>query len=154
MIPLVSPAPLSAWMLPGLICAYPQPAAISCCVAGGSCGAAGAAGGAEGGALAPAARPAPAGAPNARPAPAPAAAAPAGGGPPARGAPAPARPPRAGCAPPGIVVPPPNIIITGTGPFASAGVTSVIWMSTVIAGYDELSTCPTSTFPTTGRSPT
>ena len=29
-------------------------------------------------------------------------------------------------------------------PFASAGVTSVIWMSTVMAGYDELSTCPTS----------
>ena len=34
--------------------------------------------------------------------------------------------------------PPPNIIITGTGPLASAGVTSVIWMSTVIAGIGRV----------------
>jgi hypothetical protein len=56
--------------------------------------------------------------------------------------------------PPGIPRPPPNIIITGTGPFASAGVTSVIWISTEIAGWDALSTRPTSCVPTTGRSPT
>ena len=35
---------------------------------------------------------------------------------------------------------PPNIIITGTGLLAFAGVTTVIWMSTVISGYAELST--------------
>ena len=50
--------------------------------------------------------------------------------------------------------PPPNIIITGTGPLASAGVTSVIWMSTVMPGYAELSTWPTSTLPMVGLSPT
>ena len=37
-------------------------------------------------------------------------------------------------------------MITGTGPFASAGVVSVSWMSTVIGGYAELSTWPTSFF--------
>ena len=36
----------------------------------------------------------------------------------------------------------PNIISTGTGPFAFAGVTSVMWMRTLIAGNDELSTSP------------
>ena len=36
--------------------------------------------------------------------------------------------------------PKPNIIITGTGLFASAGVTRIIWMSTLIAGKEELST--------------
>ena len=35
-----------------------------------------------------------------------------------------------------------NMIITGTGPFASAGSTSVTGMSTVIAGYAELSDVP------------
>src|SRR6185295_15602108 len=44
----------------------------------------------------------------------------------------------------------PNIIRVGTLLFASAGVTTVIWMSTVIAGYDELSTWPTSCFAMTG----
>src|SRR5258706_2810398 len=32
MMPLVRPAPLSAWMLLGVIVAYPQPAAMSCAV--------------------------------------------------------------------------------------------------------------------------
>ena len=45
----------------------------------------------------------------------------------------------------------PNIIITGTGPFALAGVTSVIWISTSIDGHDELSTCPTSCFSIDGE---
>ena len=49
---------------------------------------------------------------------------------------------------------PPNIIITGTGLAAFAGVTSVIWISTVISGYGELSTAPISSLPTTGRPPT
>ena len=48
----------------------------------------------------------------------------------------------------------PNIIITGTGPFAAAGVTRLIWISTVIPGYDELSTCPVIIFATTGIVPT
>src|SRR2546425_12308006 len=43
MMPFVKPAPLSAWMLPGLIVAYPHPSAMSCAVAGGSAGADGAA---------------------------------------------------------------------------------------------------------------
>src|SRR5262249_28616081 len=50
--------------------------------------------------------------------------------------------------------PKPKSIITGTGPVASAGVVSVNWMSTVISGYDELSTCPTSRLVMTGLSPT
>ena len=45
-------------------------------------------------------------------------------------------------------------MITGTGPLALAGVVSVSWMSTVICGYDELSTWPTSFFVTTATSPT
>ena len=45
-------------------------------------------------------------------------------------------------------------MITGTGPFASAGVVSVSWISTLTSGYDELSTWPTSRFVTTGTSPT
>jgi len=49
--------------------------------------------------------------------------------------------------------PKPNSIITGTGPAVPAGVVSVNWMSTVISGYDALSTCPTSCFWTTGTSP-
>src|ERR1700676_296609 len=65
---------------------------------------------------------------------------PAGGGPP--------RPPPR---PPNPVKP--NSMITGTGPVALAGVVSVNWMSTVICGYEELSTCPTSFFVITGTSP-
>src|SRR5664279_2133206 len=49
---------------------------------------------------------------------------------------------------------PPNIIITGAGPLASAGTTSVIWISTCISGYDEWSTWPSNCFPTTARLPT
>src|SRR5215471_3605421 len=48
----------------------------------------------------------------------------------------------------------PNIIIAGTGCLASAGVTSTICISTLIAGKDELSTCPVSIFATTGYLPT
>src|SRR5712692_4180459 len=50
--------------------------------------------------------------------------------------------------------PKPNSIITGTGPLASAGVVNVSCISTVISGYDELSTWPTSFFVTTAVSPT
>src|SRR5437879_8769493 len=46
-----------------------------------------------------------------------------------------------------------NMIITGTGPFAFRGVTSVISTSTLIDGYAELSTCPTNCFSTTGKTP-
>src|SRR4051812_25593224 len=49
--------------------------------------------------------------------------------------------------------PNPNIIITGTGALASAGVTSVIWMSTLICGHEALSTWPTSCFTTVARVP-
>src|SRR5579883_128851 len=77
---------------------------------------------------------------------------PGGGGPPARaGTP---RPPNGEGSPNSASGRPPNIIITGTGPFASAGSTSVIWISTVSAGYAELSTRPASNFPTTARPPT
>ena len=48
----------------------------------------------------------------------------------------------------------PNSIMTGTGPVAFAGVVSVISISTVIAGYFELSTWPTSFFVVTGTPPT
>ena len=48
----------------------------------------------------------------------------------------------------------PNIIITGTGPCAFAGVTNVISIFTLIAGHAELSACPTSCFLTTGKTPT
>jgi hypothetical protein len=41
-------------------------------------------------------------------------------------------------------LPRPNIIIRGTGLAASAGVTTVIWISTAISGCAELSTTPTS----------
>jgi hypothetical protein len=44
-------------------------------------------------------------------------------------------------------------MITGTGPFAFAGVESVNWMSTVTWGYEALSTWPTSCFVRTGTSP-
>src|SRR5258706_9182246 len=92
MMPLVRPAPLSAWMLLGVIVAYPHPAAMSCAVEDG-----------------------PAAAPPKAPGRAGGAGAPAGLG----------RPP-----PPK----PPNIISTGTWPLALAGVTSVIWISTLMAG--------------------
>jgi hypothetical protein len=44
----------------------------------------------------------------------------------------------------GFGPPPPNCMTIGTGPVALAGVTSVNPMLTVMAGYDELSTCPIS----------
>ena len=46
-----------------------------------------------------------------------------------------------------------NSIMTGTGPVALAGVVSVNCMSTLMSGYDELSTWPTSFFVMTGTSP-
>ncbi len=49
--------------------------------------------------------------------------------------------PRTGGGAPGMR-PPPNRIITGTGPFASAGVTSTMSMFTSMAGCAELSTLP------------
>src|SRR5580704_4483681 len=76
----------------------------------------------------------------------------AGGSAPApAGTPAPARP--AEGAVPGGGPPPLNMIITGTGPLAAAGVTSVNRMSTSTDVYDELSRCPTSCFRTTGSVP-
>ena len=106
-------------MLAGLIVAYPHPSAISCCVAGGSGGVAGAA-------------------PGAPPRPGPKPRAGAGGVPGAGGMPE----------------RPPNIIITGTALAAFAGVTSVIWISTVISGCAELSTAPISSLPITRWPPT
>jgi hypothetical protein len=44
-------------------------------------------------------------------------------------------------------------MITGTPPAAFAGVLSVAWISTLIAGYAELSTLPRSCLVTTGISP-
>src|SRR5262245_2807011 len=52
----------------------------------------------------------------------------------------------------GFGPPLPNCITTGTGPFALAGVTSVKPIFTAIAGYEALSTRPTSCFVTTGTS--
>src|SRR5690242_18385191 len=112
MIPFVRPAPLSAWMLPGLIVAYPQPSEINCSVEDG-----------------PATFP-----------PKDANRFVGAGSPGRRGKPPPPNPP--------------NIISTGTGSLAFAGVTSVIWISTLMVGQAELSTCPTSCFATTGISPT
>jgi hypothetical protein len=43
--------------------------------------------------------------------------------------------------------------MTGTGPFACAGVLTVSWMSTVMKGYAALSTCPASFLVTIGTSP-
>src|SRR5215469_4924329 len=57
-------------------------------------------------------------------------------------------PPRAG------PNPPPKTMITGTGPFALAGVLRDSWISTVISGSAELSTCPTRVFVMIGTSPT
>jgi hypothetical protein len=45
------------------------------------------------------------------------------------------------------------MIITGAGLLAPAGSTSVMQISTAIAGYPELSTVPTSWRPTTLRPP-
>src|SRR5215467_3016160 len=78
------------------------------------------------------------------------ASAPGGGG---GGVKLPPRPPKFGRGALGSAAKP-NIIITGTGPFASAGVTTLIWISTSIEGYDELSTWPLSIFATTGYLPT
>src|SRR4249919_3055980 len=111
-------------MLPGLIVAYPHPSAISCSIAGGSDGAGGA----------PPGRPGPADPPPVGPKPRAGA-----GGAPGAG---------------GIPERPPNIIVTGTGRAAFAGVTRVIWISTVRSGYAELSAAPISSLPTTGRPPT
>src|SRR5258707_1218219 len=122
MMPFVKPAPLSAWMLPGLIVAYPHPSPMSSPVPAGP-------GGADGG-------PGPRGPDPPRPGPKPRAAS---GGVPGSG---------------GIPDRPPNIIITGTGLAAFAGVTTVIWISTVISGNAELSAVPISSLPTTGRPPT
>src|SRR4029077_2553692 len=52
----------------------------------------------------------------------------------------------------GFGPPPPNCITIGTGPVALAGVTRVIPMLTVMAGYDEVSTCPTSCLVIAGMS--
>ena len=48
------------------------------------------------------------------------------------------------------MLPPPNIISTGTGPLALTGSTTAILMSTAIAGWAELSTCPITRRATTG----
>src|SRR5258708_7711385 len=68
------------------------------------------------------------------------------GGPPAPARPAPPRPNGNGPMKP-------NSIITGTGPLALAGVVRFNWISTVICGYEELSTWPTSFFTMIGTSP-
>src|ERR1039457_2241442 len=75
-----------------------------------------------------------------------------GGGPPGVG-PGPRPGTGPGPRPPGPLRPKPNSIITGTGPLALAGVVKVNCMSTVMSGYDELSTWPTSCFTITGTSP-
>src|SRR5450759_2747188 len=69
-------------------------------------------------------------------------------GPPAPGGSGPRAAPRPG------PKPPPNSSITGTGPAALAGVVNANWMSTVICGYAELSTWPTSVLEITATSPT
>src|SRR5262249_30048843 len=46
----------------------------------------------------------------------------------------------------------PNSIISGTEPLALAGTVMVNWMSTLMAGYEELSTWPKSSFVTTAKS--
>src|SRR5262245_65670314 len=74
-------------------------------------------------------------------------------GPPAPGPPAPG-PPAPG--PPRRLNPKlkPYIMRTGTGPFASLGVTSVMERFTSIAGHDQLSTCPRRCFSTAPVLPT
>ncbi len=52
------------------------------------------------------------------------------------------------------MLPQPNIMRTGTGPLALTGTTTAILMSTVIAGWAELSTCPITRRATTGWPPT
>ena len=62
--------------------------------------------------------------------------------------------PRAPRAPAKAPNPPaPNCIITGTGPVALAGVDSETAMFTLICGYDELSTWPTSCLVIIGTPP-
>src|SRR5437764_807477 len=48
----------------------------------------------------------------------------------------------------------PNIIIRGTGFRTQAGVTTTIWISTLISGQALLSACPVTSFATTGYGPT
>ena len=62
-------------------------------------------------------------------------------------------PGKRGSGSPGML-PQPNIIRTGTGPLALTGRTTAILMSTVIAGWAELSTWPTTRRATTGWPPT
>ena len=62
-------------------------------------------------------------------------------------------PGKRGSGSPGML-PQPNIISTGTGPLALTGSTTAILMSTVIAGWAELSTCPITRRATTGWPPT
>src|SRR5262249_1552771 len=61
--------------------------------------------------------------------------------------------PRGGPNPPPGPKPKLNMVITGTGPFASAGTVSDMRMSTLISGQAALSTCPTSCFVTVAWSP-
>src|SRR5215203_7116923 len=109
-------------MLFGTMVAYPHPRARTCCCQVGPDGPRAAAGAAAADGAAPGAVAGFGGAPAP---PTPAAAA---GGPPRPGAPRPGP------------NPPPNCMMTGTGPFASAGVLRLNWMSTLICGYAELST--------------
>src|SRR5450759_946742 len=111
-------------MLPVLRMAEPHPLASTCCCQVGPAG------------LRPApGPPAPnAGAPGAPPAPA------------GSGLRAPPRP--------GPKPPKPNSMMTGTAPVAPAGVVNANPISTVICGYAELSTWPTSCLTITGTSPT
>src|ERR1019366_6932627 len=134
-------------MLPVLRMAYPHPLASTCCCQVGPAGP-----------RPPPGPPAPnAGAPGA----APGAARPAGGvTTPAPGTGAPGAPPApAGSGPrapprPGPKPPKPNSMMTGTAPVAPAGVVNANPISTVICGYAELSTWPTSCLTITGTSPT
>ena len=48
----------------------------------------------------------------------------------------------------------PNIIMRGTGFRAQAGVTTTIWISTLISGQAVLSACPMSSLAMTGYGPT
>ena len=52
------------------------------------------------------------------------------------------------------MLPQPNIIRTGTGPLAFTGTTTAILMSTLMAGWAELSTWPITRRATTGWPPT
>src|SRR5262245_42832838 len=86
--------------------------------------------------------------PRGAPAPGPPAPGPPAPGPPALSPPAPGPPRRPN---PKLK---PYIMSTGTGPFASFGVTSVMERFTSIAGHAELSTCPRRCFSTAAVFPT